>query len=152
MSKRQPHTSSRDYETSDLDNSLEKYGELSREFAEAKLSSEPREIQQEDIAEKEPFTGTSTAKEVLERRVDSLLEQYDMTTKEFNSAGNQEQSDNTRQQGRGSKMVGEDRPQHNAEPSKEIAERVDRISFDDRWEREVNEAQQEQTNERANER
>lgn len=141
MAKCPPNSATREFETPNPSDRLQRYGETSKEFAEATLSTEPREIPQEVASEREEWTGTSAAKDALERRVDKLMDRFDETTREFNRVNNHQQSDES-QRGRGSSMVENDSADHSMNPTRDIRERVDRIAFDERWETERKEAQQ----------
>jgi len=56
-----------------LDNALERYGELTNDFEQAKNSDQPLEISQEV---EQRYTRTSAARDIFEQRADNLLERY----------------------------------------------------------------------------
>ncbi|MCP4366555.1 MAG: hypothetical protein GY797_00350 [Deltaproteobacteria bacterium] len=100
-----------------------------------------------------PDKTTSHAKDVqLDSYSASLLDRYGAAKNDFDHARdpmisqqikdmNQEKTD---AQGRGSKMVKEDKPKPELKPPKELAKEQDNKSFDDKWQREQNEAAMDQ--------
>ncbi len=96
---------------------------------------------------------TSHAKEVaMESYKASLLERYGVVKNEFDHARDPMISkqikdmnrEKTESQGRGSFMVKEDMPKSELKPPQEISKEQDNKSFNDKWQREQNEAAKDQ--------
>lgn len=143
---RPPNSSTREHESPDPSNPLDRTGETSKEFWEAKIATKPREKPTEYVPEQDNSRRTSLAKDSIERRADNLLEQFDETSKEFNRVSDFDQDSTQYNETRNSSMIEKDQPELKPRPSKDIAERADKISFDDRWDREQQDAAQERSN------
>lgn len=79
----------------------------------------------------------TAAREYISRSEQSVLEEYGITSAEFNQVREDREPSN------GSRMVKDDQPLPDLKPSKEMAHDTDRDAFNQKWADEMQRAQQE---------